>query len=457
MTPPAPASAAVPGRPMWVAATAYAALAAFLVCFPAWPGQMNYDGLYAYSRSILGIEHMTWPPTHSYLFWLSRKAGLGTGGLFAFQTFLLFLGAGLSASLLIRSRLWALAAMAAFAASFVAVPPMLGVALAHWRDVTTGSFALAAVALWLLAARHRQPLLLLVSALMLGMSVSLRYNAFPLFALIAPLMVWRPYLAPKAGLPLRAFTALVLALGVGLAWASWQWRLPDLKRMPQPGTMYQIQLFDLLGVSACTDQNFLPLAITDGHPITPAQIREAYDPRHVQMAHEPQPGDAPPILKIPTGVAEAWREVIPQHLGCYLDHRRIVMVEQLGMAKRDVFYPVHGGIDENDYGLKLSHPELSRKVSAYVQRNAPEYWRRPALLYALALAVTGLLALRRDPRTALVLALTGGAFANVALLFLIGPAADARYIFPSNVLCALAIAAGVALLIEGPGERRPRR
>jgi hypothetical protein len=444
---------------MWLATLAYAALATALICFPAWPGHMNYDGLYAYERSFLGIEHMTWPPTHTYLFWLSRKAGLGVGGLFVAQTFLLFLGAGLFASLLIRSRVWALAAMAAFAAAFVAVPPMLGVAMAHWRDVTVGSFALLSLGLWLLAAHHRQPLLLAGAALALGMSVSLRYNAFPLFALIAPLMVWRPYLAPRASTGLRVFAALALALSVGLAWASWQWRLPDLKRMPAAGTLYQIQLFDLLGVSACVDRNFLPPPVTDGHPITTAQIREAYDPRHVQMAHEPQPGGGPLILKTAGRgtVATAWREVIPQHLGCYLDHRRIVMVEQLGMAKQGVFYPVHGGIDANARGLALAHPDVSLKVSAYVQRNAPELWRRPAALYALALAVVGLLALRRDPRTVLLLALTGGAVANLGLLFLIGPAADARYIFPSNALCALVIAAGVAALIDRPVERKARR
>lgn len=443
---------------MWLAALAFAGLATALICVPAWPGHMNYDGLYAYERSFAGIEHMTWPPTHTYLFWLSRKAGLGVGGLFVAQTFLLFLGAGLSASLLIRSRLWALAAMAAFATAFVAVPPMLGVAMAHWRDVTVASFALASLALWLLAAHARRAALLLPAALMLGMSVSLRYNAFPLFALIAPLMIWRPLLERRPTVALRAFATLALVLGVGLAWASWQWRLPDFKRMPAAGTLYQIQLFDLLGVSACTDRNLLPPQVTAGRPITPAQIREAYDPRHVQMAHEPGASD-PPVLKTDGdgAVGRAWRAAIPRHLGCYLDHRRIVMVEQLGMAKRDVFYPVHGGIDANARGLALARPDLSRKVSAYVQRNAPEYWRRPALLYVLALGVAGLLALRRDPRALLALALTGGAAANLALLFLIGPAADARYIFPSNALCALVIAAGVAMLIEGPPTRKVRR
>ncbi|MGA0607956.1 hypothetical protein ACO2Q0_18350 [Phenylobacterium sp. VNQ135] len=453
-----PTPAAAPGRPMWLVCLAYAAAGALVICWPAWPGQMTYDPLYALERSFLGIEHMTWPPMHTYLFWLSRKAGLGAGGLFAAQTFLLFLGAGLSATLLVRHRLWALAAMAAFALAFIAVPPLLGVALSQWRDVTVASFAVMSLAFWLLAAQRRQAWLLALAALMLGVSVSLRYNAFPLFALMAPLMAWRPFLEARPAPGLRAFAVAVLAVSIGLAWASWQWRLPDFKRMPSAVTSAQIQLFDLMGVSACEGRNFLPPAVSGGRPMTPAQVRAAYDPRHVQLSYGPR-SDRPEILPTDGGgaVQKAWRETIPHHLGCYLDHRRVVAMEQLGLAKRGVFYPAHGRIDDNRMGVTLAHPRLSDIATAYVNRNAGDLWRRPAWLYLSALLVTGLLAWRRDPRTGLMLALTAGAWANVALLFLIGPAADARYIFPSNVFCAFVIAAGAAMLIEGPGERRTRR
>lgn len=445
---------------MALAALAYGVLMTLLICVPAWPGLMNYDGLYAYERSIQGIEHMTWPPMHSYLFWLSRTLGAGAGGVFAGQVFLLFFAGGLAASIAIRSRLWALAAMAAFALAFAIVPPMWGVAVVQWRDVTVTSFAMASVAVWLLAAERRQAWLLVPAALFLGLSMSLRYNAFPLFALIAPLMVWRPLLAPGARAPLRALAAGALIVSVGLAWASTQWRLPDLRRMPAAGTLAQIQLFDLLGVSACADKSFLPLSVTDGYPITAAQIREAYDPRHVQKAHE-QRSTAPVIAKGDgaggRSIAKAWREAIPRNIGCYLDHRRIVMVEQLGMAKGTVFYPTHLGIDANPHGLAPAHPELIGRIQRYIADHAGEAWRRPAILYLLAAVAVGLLALRRDRRTAVMLALLGGAYANLALLALIAPAADARYIFPSNVFCAFLIAAGVAMLIEGPTAKKGRR
>lgn len=440
---------------MWAATAIYALLATAAICWPVWPGHMHHDGLYAWARSIAGVEHMTWPPMHTYLYWVSRRLGAGPGGLFAFQTFLLFGAVGIVASVLVRSRAWALAAMAAFALAFPAIPPMLGAALSHWRDVITTSFALAAVALWLLAARRRSNGLLAAAALALGVSLSLRYNAFPLFALIAPMMAWRPFLTARASMRERAFAAVLLVLAGGLAWASTQWRLPDLQRMPATKGFAQVQLFDLLGMSACTDRNLLPPAVTGGAPITALQIRQAYDPRHVQRAHRPVAG-APPILATDGGgaVQRAWREAVPQHFGCYLDHRRMVMVHQLGLAKGEVFYPVHGGVDANPFGFQLARPPASRWVTDYVARNAPEPWRRPALLYVCVLPVLGLLALRRDHRTPALLALVAGAYANVALLAVIAPAADARYIFPSNVFCALVIAVGVAALLEG-GPGRP--
>lgn len=42
-----------------------------------------------------------------------------------------------------------------------------------------------------------------------------------------------------------------------------------------------------------------------------------------------------------------------------------------------------------------------------------------------------------------------GAFAYAGLLFLVSPAADARYIFPSNVTCALLIAASLGIIVQG--------
>jgi hypothetical protein len=423
-----------------------------------WPGQMGYDPLYAYKEAISGIETMTWPPLHAYLFALSRAFGAGAGGLFAAQTFLLFLAASLSFNLLIDRRPLALAAMAGFALLFAMVPPMLGALMSLWRDVPTATFALVSLALWLLAGRYRSLGLIVASALALGCSVALRYNAFPLFALTAPLMIWRPFHAPRPSGRVRAVTVIALILSIGLAWASTQWRLPDFKRLPAAQSFAGIQLFDLLGISACANHSYLPLGVTNGWPLTGAQVRQIYDPRHLNRAFGKH-GDLPEIL--PTDahgrVPEIWRDVVPKEFGCYLSHRPSVFVEQMGLAPGAVFIPLQGSIDPNPFGLTLAHPWATSQFNHYVQTASPHVWQRPVLIYVAAGLVVLALLMVRHRYSLLAVALLGGAFANPALLFLIGPAADARYIIPSNVLCALLVAGGLAMLAEprGPasGER----
>lgn len=446
------ASALNPGAPRWGVSLLYATAVTLAVCWPAWPGMMSFDSLYAYEESLRGVETMTWPPMHAYLFWLSRTLGAGTWGLFVLQTFLLFFAAAVIVNLLVRSRAWALAALAAFALAFVYVPELLGGAIVQWRDVTTASFALAGFAAWLIAARRRSRTALAVAALCLGIAAALRYNAVLLLVLVAPLMVWRPYLAPKAPRTAQGLAAGALVVSLGLALASTHWRLPDLKAMPAGSSFAGTQQFDLIGVSACADRNYLPPRITAGWPITPRQIRKAYDPRHLQLAYRPVPG-APRIQETDAGgqVQKVWPLVIRHQFGCYLAHRSAVFVEQMGLARRAVFYPTEAGIIPNPYGLKPAHPGAVVRLNAYIQSRAPELWRRPIWLYLLAPFATVILWRRRHPARMLFAALLAGAFAYPAALFVAGPAADARYIFPSNVICALLIAAGAGIVMS---ERR---
>jgi hypothetical protein len=459
-TDPGNQGAMICGRPHWVLTIPYALLLTLLVCLPVWPGQMGYDALYAYRSSIEGIDTAVWPPMHAYLFWISRAAGLGVGGLFAAQTFMIFMGVALSAALLIRSRRLLLFALVGFALMTALVAPILGVMLVHWRDVTTASFAMTSLALWLLAARFRSTACLILAALALGLSVSLRYNAFALFAGVVPLMLWKPFLNRRVPAWVRGVTVAALALSIGLAWASVQWRLPDFKRLPPAGTFTNVQVFDLLGVSACDGRNYLPLAVTRGTALTVDQVRRLYDPRHVQLSFGPHPG-IPQLYatrkfqtpQMRADVAQAWRGVVRQHFGCYFKHRNAVARVQLGLTSDEVFYPTHGQIDDNPYGLGLAHPKASQAVTAYVWQGARGWWSRPALLCMITVLVLLALARRRDPRALVAAALFCGVLGNEALLYLIAPEADARYLLPSNVFCALIVAAGLAMLAEGPGAQ----
>lgn len=444
----------MPGAPRWGLSLAYAALATAAVCWPAWPGMMSFDSLFAYRESLTGIETTLWPPMHAYLFWLSRSLGAGVWGLFLLQTFLVFLGGAVALNLLVRRRLWAMAGLAAFALWFVYTPELLGVAIVQWHDVTTTSFAVAGLAAWLVAARDRRPAGLVVAALSLGIAAALRYNTVLLLVLVAPLMVWRPYLAGPTPASARRLAAAMLALSLGLAFASTQWRLPDFRTLPPAHSFGGTQEFDLLGISACADRNYLPPRVTAGWPITPRQIRMAYDPRHLQRAYRPIPG-APRIFETDADgqVAKVWPRAVRREFGCYLAHRTAVFVQQMGLARAGVFYPTNAAIDPNPYGLAPAHPKALAKLDAYIQTRAPEPWRRPISLYLLAPLAVAVLWVRRAPARLLFAALVGGAFAYAAGLFVAAPAADARYIFPSSVVCAWVIAAGAAVFMDARRDR----
>ena len=133
---------------------------------------------------------------------------------------------------------------------------------------------------------------------------------------------------------------------------------------------------------------------------------------------------------------------------CYVAHRAAVAVEQMGMAKGAVFYPTHGLIDPNSFGLALRHPAQSRIAVDYIKQNVDDTPRRPWVLYALA-TVLGLLAAGVARAQAwLILALLAGAYGYAGLLFVAGPAADARYIFPSNILCLLIATSSLGLMMR---------
>lgn len=435
-------------EPGWLASLAFAALATLAVCWPVWPGFMSFDSIFAYRQAHESVQTMLWPPLHTYMFWLSDRIGLSSGGVLAFQVFLLFAAAAVIVHLLVRGRIAALLLCGLFAALFVVFPTMLGSMLVHWRDVPTTSFALAGVAFWLLAARYGAPLFLAPAAAAFGCAVALRYNAVVLIAFALLMTAWAPLLGRPSRFA-RPFAILCICAALATAWASTQWRLPDLKRMPAANNFVGTQAFDLAGISACADKDYMPLGMTGGVPLSSYHIRRNYNPQHMNLTFAPKPG-VPPIAdsdrdgKVPA----AWRDAILKEPACYLSHRTTVFVEQMGIAKTSVFYPTHAMIDPNPYGLRLAHMPYAQLVAAYAITSADALWRRPAWLYGIAGALIGIALLRDRRQAPLLLALLAGAFAYAGVLFLVSPAADARYIFPSNVVCALLIAVSLGLIAQ---------
>lgn len=435
-----------PERPRLILAFILSIAAGALFCWPSWPGFMSFDSLFAYAESIDGVNTAVWPPMHAYLFYMSRHLGAGVAGVFLGQTVLLFFGAAMLLTMFVKRTGAVLASFAGFAAIFVIFPTMWGTLAVIWKDVTTTSFAMLGIALWLIAIQRRSYIVLTGAILALSLGVALRYNAVPLTIFIFFGIVACPFGGVRRPFG-SAIAGCLTVAGLALAFASTVYRLPDLQNLPSARGFAGVQEFDLIGISVCSEHNYLPLGMSSGQPISVAQIGQLYDPRHVQLAFQVKPG-IPALIETDAGgaVPTAWLQVVPKEFGCYLHHRFVVFKQQLGLTEQSVFYPTHGGIDLNPYGIKLARPAAAQALTGYIVQASNSPWRRPWILYALALIITTGSTVWGGPGRMLRIAMLLGALAYPATLFFVGPAADARYIFPPNVFCAMLIILGLVSL-----------
>lgn len=439
----------VVGGPRPLLSALLGAFAALAICVPTWPGLMSFDSLYAYKQSITGVETAVWPPAHDYYMYLSRVLTGGPGGLFALQVFVLFASAASILAMLVGSRRGTVLSFLGLLVACFWFPTVLGTTIVSWKDVPLTSFCLLAVALWL-SNQHRPARWKIVAvAVALAVGVAVRHNGLPLVVPFLVLLVWKPFPTPvRLG---RTLAVVGVAAALALAFASTVWRLPDLQRLPPTDhALAPVQLWDLVGVSVCAGENLLPPSY-QGSSLSAAQLGVVYDPRHLNLTFQQLPGRTNlPELTAASGAetAQRWREVVPAHLGCYLHHRWNVFAEQLGLRPA-VFYPTHGGIDQNPYGLALSHPRAASRVMTYVTSHADGPARRAVWIQLGAAFVLLWSWVLRRGAPLVPTALYLGGVAYIASLFFLAPAADARYIFPSNVFALLAVAMVLCAAVRG--------
>jgi hypothetical protein len=437
--------------PRLVTGVVVAAAASLLICWPVWPGLMSYDSLFAYRQSIEGVEIADWPPMHDYLFYLSRKLTGGPGGLFGAQTFVLFFSASVIIGVHSSSRMRYVIGIVFFGACCFYFPTLHGTLIVNWKDVLLASFSLLAIALWLVALRFSSRMMLLPVAAALVGALSVRLNSLPMLLPFLVAFLLQPVGAARPGS--RVFASIVVVAAIVLAHLSTVWRLPDMKPLPPLGhTFAGVQLWDLVGISVCADKNLLPLPRAGSAVLSVDELRAAYDPRHVDLTLLPRNGVTP--LERPTAgtfadLSRAWRAAVLAYPHCYLHHRTTVFEYQMGIAPK-VFIPTHGGIDANDFGISLRHPEAAQAQIQSIESGADTWLRRPFWLYILAVGATLLAIVNRWRSVPLVVILGSGAILYVASFFFLAPAADARYIFPANIFCALLLAIALPLI----GERR---
>lgn len=420
------------------------ALASAILAGSVWPGLMSFDSLLAFSESAGGITTVAWPPMHAYLISLAARLPFAPGNIIFLQTFLLCAAGVFLAFRLFRTTLQAVAAAGVYLVLLALSPSVSGSLAVHWRDPLTAAFFCLAVAFWVGPPGRRSWPSLLLGALAASICLALRYNAFPILVPITFLMAFRVWRFEPSKLA-RFAALLVLLAPYLLAVASVTWRLPDFQRMPPASSLSTTRLFDIVGVGACSGRSVLPISAGTDAAVPVEGLRKVYAPTHVNIvvAGLEARGYSPQTLSGKV-LRAAWFDAVSHDPGCFLSHRRLVLLAQIGALQGDPFYVMHNQIDPNDFGFRLARPDKATAYVAVVNRQAQAYWNRPVVLLVLSLVLMAVTFRAAPERRLLKLALALGVAGFTGLLFLVSPAADARYIVPALAAAALLSAISTA-------------
>jgi hypothetical protein len=465
MSAPAGATRSSPGgsgeaRIRWAVAIVASLVVTILVTTPVWPGFMSHDSLLVYRESMFGVRIAQQPPIHAYLFYVFRVLGLGTGGLFFVQTFVLFTGSALIMRRFIRPLPLFVAAFAFFVASFYYFPTMIGALIVQWKDVLAASFFIFGFALWLETNERRSYALLAAAVFCMFVSAAARFNAIALSIVPLILMVVRPFGQRRPPPRVRTAAAAIVACGLFAVFAEATWRLPDFQRLPSENGQRITMSWDLLAVSACEGVDLLPPEF--GRTLSRDELRALYDYRLFDVAYMKRPGYAQlpeSAFRRPgdTAVQRAWARVIPTHLGCYAAHRTSVLTGLLGLVNEPVIEPTAGGIDPNPFGLHLEHDAAAAELRRFIIAGDGTLWRRVFILFALAPVLVFAIVRLLGREFAALRVLLLSAYLYFASLVLAAPATAGRYPFASSVACLLITVIAASLLamryVKVPGAR----
>lgn len=422
------------------------------VCFvtvASYPGFMSYDSVQELLEARTFVDGSQYPPFGSYVWRLFDWISPGPTLMQLAQNGLLTLS---FAYLLNRTRMHAGFLLACLLA-FVAAPPILGTMLVVWKDVAVAACYMAALALGAsISKTHRHPRNVAVAGLsvfFVWCGMAYRFNAVSGALPLLFYVVWKLQTALERR-P-RIIVSFALAL-VGVAilcvpvWMLNNYKLPGFERLARNTNPDAIIKYDLIGISAFSNQPIVPSA--NGGLVSPTYLKSVYDPRHLNIAaaNDKEHLVAPTI----DHMWSRWLSAIAANPLAYLKHRVSVFREFISLHHHEVFYVTQGDVAPNQLGVTYTPTRLSRAVVAYIWDARFSPFCRPWIYYAIALAFVAALGAKRTAPYKLeaVVALASG-YLYLALMFVITPAADLRYNFWPVSSAIIATVFSVAGLVDG--------
>src|SRR5690606_18859344 len=409
---------------------ALAVLFSFGFTYEFFPGFMSFDSLQQF-RQVLGLQKLNdaHPVIMAYLWKLLLELHNHAGVLLAFNQILYWFSIALFACLATRHP-------AARLLLFLVIglcPPILILSLHLWKDVLMMCFLAIASTTLLGYIRRPSWTWLIATVLTLFFAVAVRvYGFIPAL----PLLLLTCYFAAKrfsntkwktTGLTIACLLGLcvthIAAMGAVNAKAEKSYGL---------GTLL---VWDMVAISLTEKEDLLPKYLqrsTEDNilsALAAAYSAEANYPSYAVVS--PYPPEA-----FQKQLVWDWLKLIVAYPEAYLRHRGHVLGVMLGVLNREIYYPYHPGIDQNEFNIEfinVTPEELKAHLLRFDQLAASLVYR-PWVYVLLALTVLALssmrLLIKRGSSEANILAATVAlsGLASAASLLIIATAADYCYI-----------------------------
>lgn len=347
-------------------------------------------------------------------------------------------------------------------------PVVLGPIVVVWKDVAFAA-SLAAASALLYSAEDcstdaRRNLLLGVAILMIFCGMAYRFNgvagAFPLLAWWVFLCINNRILTMKT-IGVLAIKGILLTLMLfSLVSLLNRYRIPSFEPLMPRTSFTAIQIYDLIGMSAIEGRSVFSLQdIHEYDPKVGEYAAQIYSSTQINLtAAADHEGKFTELFKSgPQAISHAWWKSVTSYPISYFSHRWAVFQQLIGCTSNKVFYPTHGGIDQNEYGITHVPSLLTPYLLNYLDVScAALSWKtlfcRPWIYYlAGIIALIACLGRGLSPQRRACAAIFSSGIAYLFPQFFINPGADLRYNLWSVV--AMIISCMIAISIFQQKQR----
>lgn len=420
------------GSSDWKTTLPVAALALFLAAgfaYTFFPGFMSPDSLSQF-RQVLGLQKLANanPVIMVYLWRLLLHIHNHAGVLLAFHQTVYWLGIALFVCLAVQ-RLWMRLLLLL---SMGLCPPLIILSLHLWKDVGVMCALSVAVATLLGYIRHPHWGWLIASVLALFFAAAVRVNGF---IPVLPLLLILCYFSAIRFKQSRWQTAGLTAVGIVCLSLMYGAAMSLLNSgVKKTYLMGSLVVWDMVAISLAENQDLIPsyLYRSTTENIIPALATVNSTEANYPVYSVVSP-NIPKVYR--KQLVRDWLGLIADHPQAYLHHRAHVFGVMMGLGK-EIYYPYHPGIDENELNIRFTHLTIE-ELNGYLHLFkilAKSLLYRPwiyALLALIVVTVAGrrFLNKRGNPHANLLAATVAfSGLVSAGSLLIIATAADYRYI-----------------------------